>query len=122
MLDPEDPPPKKYTLKPREFERLNAPPPPEATDHFPIENDVHQILRENKAVAERAGLNELVLKKVVSRRKRDYWFMLIAGNAFIVGGVAIARFNPISLVFGLAGVVMLSLALTWLMWFVMDDY
>ena len=75
-----------------------------------------------KAVAESAGINELVLKKVVSRRKRDYWIMLIAGNALIVGGVALARFNPISLIFGVSGVVMLSLALTWVMWFVMDDY
>ena len=149
-MEPEDPEPpsKNYGFKDREFKRDNPPaselpPAPTAKDHAIMAghfaarkppapsggasraadpNDVHAILQQNHAVAKQAGLNEVELKVVKSRRKRDFWLLLIAGNLVTAGLVALGGFNPISLVYGLAGVVVLSLGLTWIMWFVMDDY
>jgi hypothetical protein len=117
-MKPEDPAPKKYGMKPREFERLNPPGPAGKG----AEHDVFAILQQNRSVEQRKGLGEVEIRETRSRRKRDYWLVLIGGNLLIVGLVALGRFNLISVLFGLAGVVILSLTITWIMWFVMDDY
>jgi hypothetical protein len=80
------------------------------------------MLQQNRAVEQELGQDEIEIKQVKSRRKRDYWLVLIGGNLSIIGVVAIARFNPISLIYGFSGIVILTLSLTWVMWFVMDDY
>lgn len=117
-MQPDDPPPKKYDLKPREFERLN----PRGPAGKGTEHDVYAILQQNRAVEQRLGLGEVEIRKKKSRRKRDFWLLLIGGNLLVAGLVAVGRFNLISLIFGLAGMVVLSVGLTWIMWFVMDDY
>ena len=87
------------------------------------DNAIHEVLRENHAHANRAGLNDVVLpRKRRSRRKRDYWLLLLSLDAFFLA-VAFGPFsNPVTLIYGLAGFIMYTLGLTWVMWFVMDDY
>ncbi len=80
-------------------------------------NEVHAILRDNLAQANAAGLNDVkppAPRK--SRRKRDYFVSLLVGNAALSVGTAIMP------VFGVAGLIIFNCGLTWVMWFVMDDY
>ncbi len=171
MSDEPDPPRKFYELKPREFERVNPPRPPEAAPASPPPasapapsadpgrpidvrelfrqaqgtgpvlssqakpnadtNDVHAILRDNHARATAAGLNDVSLRpKRPSKRKRDYWLMMIAGTA-ILGPLAVisgARFvagdrNAAPLfVYSLAGLIMFNATLWWVMWHIVEDY
>ena len=148
MPDESDPPRKVYGFKERAFQRDNAPSSAEApaptakelammsTTAAPVTgrsettnapkpddpNDVYAVLRANRAVEDRAGLSDLEIREIKSRRKRDYWLLLIGGNLAILGTVALSGFNPISAVFGLAGLVVFSLGLTWVMWQVMNKY
>jgi hypothetical protein len=168
--DPSDPPRKFYDLKPKEFERVNAPvagrsassapatppssppvspPTPRPLDSSkPIDvrelfreastpgpvlskgprndlNEVHAVLRDNLARANEAGLNEVPLRpKRPSWRKRDYILLMIGANA-VLAFLAIGFFrsgNVIGFVSAMAGIGMLSASITWVMWFVMDDY
>lgn len=155
MADSDDPPRKLYQLKPRDFERVNAAPPPSAEpgadasaapgpidvrdlarlatngqpllsprrEPAPGRTDVHGVLQENLARANAAGINDVDLSpRPPSRRKRDYWFSLVAGNAFIIGLVLLLGLNPMTVLFGFGGVIIFSVGLTWIMWFVMDRY
>ncbi len=144
-MEPDDPPPKVYGFKEREFKRDNAPttpPPPSAKEHAIMSghlarkpqassgganrtadpNDVYAVLQHNRAVENKAGLNEVQIREIKSRRKREYWLTLVAGNLFIVGVVTLSGFNPFSLIYGLAGIVMFSIGLTWIMWQIMAKY
>jgi hypothetical protein len=144
MPEESDPPRKFYGLKEAEFEAVN-----ERSDrgqridvreHFqnaaglsglpvpkpaPKENDVHAMLRDNLAHADAAGLNELADKpQRPSRRKRDYWFLMIGGNAVLalLFASAVKDGNAFMMAFSAAGIGALSAGITWIMWFVMDDY
>jgi predicted phage tail protein len=113
-----DPPPVKHTLTSAKFEALNAP-----TAATPPPVDVHQVLRDNLARENAAGMN--AVKPVPprrSRRKRDYWLVLIFGNLAIAATVHLAGGNVVTVVYGFSGIILLSSGLTWVMWFVMDDY
>ncbi len=80
-------------------------------------NDVHAMLRENLARANAAGLNALAPQpKRKSKRKRDYFLLLAAGNMLLTLGFVL---QPI---FAGAGFVLFNIGLAWIMWFVMDDY
>ena len=86
-------------------------------------NEIHQVLEHNLARANAAGLNELAPKpKRASRRKRDYFLVLIPLDIFF----ACAAFGPYSnvatMAYGVAGIIICTLGLTWIMFFVMDDY
>jgi hypothetical protein len=148
VSDDSDPPRKFYQFKPKEFEQVNPPlartpesssptdvrdhfqaanarppPPPPAVRPVAATNDVQAMLRENLQHANAAGLNELTPQpRRRSRRTRDYWLVLVFINAIL----AFAAFGPyangITLVYGIAGMIFLSTGLTWVMWFVMDDY
>lgn len=86
-------------------------------------NDVHAMLRQNHAQASAAGLNDLPDRpRPPSRRKRDYWVSLLGGNLAIVVTLLVSGFNVVSGLFALGGIVFFSVGLTWIMWFVMDDY
>jgi hypothetical protein len=144
-----DPPPRKYTLSgDRKFDVVNpsagsprtsesidlqalissantprpaSPPPPPAAG-VP-ENDVQALLRTNAAHEAAARLpTPPPPPRPPSRRKRDYFFTLIAGNLMLAAAVVITGFNVVVLAFGAAGMIVLTLGLTWIMWFVMDDY
>lgn len=144
-MEPDDPPPKTYGFKDRAFKRENvrlpdAAPVPTVRDHAimagPVvrsskgatgpksgdPNDVFTHLQGNRAVEKRHGLDEIEIRKIKSRRKRDFWLLLVGGNLAIVAGVAFSGFNVISVIFGLAGLVLFSLGVSWVMWQVMDKY
>lgn len=143
-MEPDDPPPKTYGFKEREFKRDNAmgkaDAPPTAKEMAimagPVvksskgatgpkagdPNDVYTALQHNRAVEKQRGLNEIEIREVKSRRKRDYWLMLVGGNILIVGTVAVLGANAITAIFGLGGVILFNVGLTWIMWQVMDRY
>lgn len=159
MADDSDPPRVHYQLKPRAFERVNAPvaspspvdpaatvvpaPDPSAKievrdllaqaavpgpvlahgEKAGLKNEVHGILKENLNIANAAGLNELAPKpKRRSRRTRDYFFVVIPLNAFF-GFAAFGPYsNAISFVYGVGGMIFSTVGITWVMFFVMDDY
>lgn len=146
-MKPDDPPPKVYGFKERAFQRDNAPasampPLPTAKElatmagppvHKPglpavgsakagDPNDVFVHLQQNRAGEKQAGADQMEIRETKSRRKRDFWLLLVGGNLAIVAGVAFSGFNVISAIFGLAGLVIFSLGTSWVMWQVMDKY
>jgi hypothetical protein len=145
-MEPEDPPRKNYGFKEREFKRDNAPtagatPAPTAKDlammSGPVAptapktpqkpkaddpNDVFAILKGNQRAAKHHGLNEVQIKEIRSRRKRDFWLVLVGGNLAILGSVWFSGINVITVIFGLAGLIVFSIGLSWIMWQVMDRY
>ena len=147
MPDESDPPRKNYGFKDREFKRDNrrstsVPPMPTAADLAKLAggpvvsgapkntpkagdpNDVHAILAQNRAAEQKFGGDEIEVKKVSSRRQRDYWLVFLTSE-IVCGGVVVLgvkQANPFFLVFGLAGMVLVGLAVTWIMWQLMDRY
>jgi hypothetical protein len=80
-------------------------------------NEVHAMLRDNLARANAAGANRVApVVKRPSRRKRDYFITLALGNAVLAVATAIMP------IYGGAGLVIFNIGLTWIMWFVLDDY
>lgn len=89
-----------------------------------VKNDVHAILHDNLMRAEALGLNELTPKpRRKSRRKRDYW-LLMAGACAVFGTIILKSGprEPVTFIFALGGLAVSTVGLTWVMWFVMDDY
>lgn len=142
-----EPPRREFHFKPTEFEVANRPagatpadapidvkqlfrqaqtksPPPAAgaAAPAPAKNEVHDLLRANLARARAQGEHDVIPVRRVSRRKRDYWTLLIGGNLLVVAVVLLLQKNVISLIFGFSAMVFVSIAVTWIMWFVMDDY
>jgi hypothetical protein len=141
-----EPPRREFHFKPTEFEITNRPaddtpgnapidvqqfyrqagvPSPSPAVPAPVkaENEVHAILRANVAQAEAEGLNKVVPQpRRLSRRKRDYWLLLVGGNLLVVGLVSVLHKNVVTLAFGFGAMIFCSLALTWVTWVVLDDY
>ena len=148
MSDDADPPRKACELKAGPFKTLNAPadqpqavPAISVQDHLryaqsnpraaspsgPLpkvpENEIHAILRGNVARSKSAGLEELEpLPKRRSRRKLDFFITLVAGNLVILACAMASGFNSAVMTCALGGVALFTVAITWVMWFVMDDY
>jgi hypothetical protein len=86
-------------------------------------NEVHVILHDNLSRANAAGLNTLVPKlKRKSRRKRDFFVVLIPLLAFFTFAAFGPYSNVVMMAYGVAGIIISTLGLTWVMFFVMDDY
>lgn len=87
-------------------------------------NEVHDLLELNRRLAKQSGafeLKPLPLRR--SRRKRDFWLMVILLNLFCVGfTAAVSRFSPVVMLYGFGCGCFFTAALTWIMWVVMDDY
>jgi hypothetical protein len=70
------------------------------------------------------GGDEIGIKKVSSRRKRDYW--LVFGMVELICGGLVAfgvrQHNPFFMLFGLTGMVVFGIAITWIMWQLVDRY
>ena len=139
-------PRREFQFKPTEFERTEPPPgtpthaqpvdlrqiyraanapatPPPSTPPVQAENDVHAILRANLAANDAKGLNAVTLeKRRVSRRKRDYWTLLTLVILVFGGAMYLSRGAPIPLMFAFSGLIFCCVALTWIMWGIMDDY
>jgi len=147
MSNEQDPPRKFYQLKPKEFEVVNGPTDaasanstpthvrghleaakisPVAASRQPVAaaNDIHAMLRVNHERANAAGVNDLQPKpKRRSRRKRDYWLVMVCGNT-VLGVIAVRTGpgQPIPFTYAIAGLAMFNFGLWWVMWQVMDDY
>lgn len=148
MPDDADPPRKHYQLKPREFERVNERPgeslpgegtqpidvrdhtrraaagsPPPSAPRAAADNDVHAMLRANLERRRAAGLEELPPPPPRrSRRKRDYWLVLIPVDLFFAAVLVAPGASTGMKMYALGGLVIFTIGLTWVMWFVMDDY
>lgn len=85
-------------------------------------NDVLRVLNQNRTVEQEHHLDDIEIKQVKSRRKREFWLLLVGGNLFIIGGVWLSGINVITVIFGLAALIIFSLGLSWVMWQVMDRY
>ena len=115
----DDPPPVKHTFTAARFEAVNPP----STAPTPAPTDVYQVLQDNLARENAAGLNAVKLQpRRRSRRKRDFWLVMIGGNLAIMASVGATNINVMTVIYGFASVILLSSGLTWIMWFVMDDY
>ena len=121
MSDPNesDPPPKKYGFKAKEFTRVNAEP---GTQEASADHDVYAILQANRAREQQHHLGEVEIKVVKSRRRRDYWTLLLLTNTLLAIIAWQGRENFFVLVSAGAGIILASIGLTWIMWFVMSDY
>ena len=105
------------------FKQAHTPGKTAARNKLAGANDVHAMLADNHARADAAGLNRVEHRpRRASRRQRDYWLLMVAFNAFFgIAAFSLGR-NPMTLAYGLGGMILVSLGLTWIMWFVMDDY
>jgi hypothetical protein len=111
-----DDPPAKLQLKPH--------PPRPGPDREPSAvHDVKAILQANLKSEKNRHVNQPIpVTKKKSKRLRDYLKCVIFGNLFIVFWVWFCGANIVALVYGLAGIVILTLGLTWIMFQVMEDY
>ena len=103
---------------------LSAPPAPVR------ENEVHAILRENLAVADAAGLNEVTIdprhRTPHQRRVRRFWIVLIAVNVPL-GAIAWKLSHPMNqasafpFTFAVAGIGLITGRLIWETFFLNTD-
>lgn len=145
-MDQPDPPRKFYEFKDREFKRDNvpasgAPPLPTAKELAMMAgpvvpsgtaatagakpgdpNDVYVALEQNRAVEKQAGRDDIEIRQVKSRRTRDYWLLLVSSELLLGLITWQGRGNPVLFVSALAGMVLVGVSLTWVMWQVMDRY
>ncbi len=111
--DPPEPPPKKLTLKRAEFERVNEPADAAASSGL----EPTELLRLNRAHEKKVGyLYSPAEPSKKSRRLRDFFIVLVVGNALLCFFL-----GPTS-VFGIAGMLIFSAGLAWAMFAVMEDY
>lgn len=95
--------------------------PPASATH-----DIPALLRDNLARETAAGLHgaPASVRRRPRRRLRDYLFLLILGDS-LLGFFAVYGFrtgNAVQFISAVAGLGLYTAALTWVMWFVMDDY
>lgn len=87
------------------------------------DNEVHAMLRENHSAANAAGLNDVQpVPQRRSRRTRDYWRVLLPVNAFFLFCIFGPYANPMTFVYGVAGIILFTIGFTWVMFFIVDDY
>lgn len=115
---PGDPTPVQHRLGAhRDFTAAN--PPDEVGTPDP--NDVFVVRKMNLAV-ERAHTDELlppVDRTPKRRHARDYWLIMLIGNGTL-GLAAWLMPNVMVVVYAGSGMVILTLSVTWLYWFVLD--
>lgn len=145
-MEPDDPPPKVYGFKAREFKRDNptgpaAAPMPTVKDlakmagaPTPIgrggatgakagdPNDVYAALHHNRAIEQAHGLDQLEIRKIRRRKLRDYCLIMVPTEVLLGAVTFFGRGNPMVFVCGLAGMVMIGVTITWIMWQLIDRY
>ncbi len=120
--DPERPPVEpelpreKLKLGPKAITEVNRP--LEATTK-PI--TVHEILAENLRHTVPAE-KPLDLRKPRSRRKSDYWLLMLLGNAVFGAGAYYFRLDPFIFTACLSFSAIFTVGVTWIMWQVMGNY
>jgi hypothetical protein len=119
MPDDDAPPPRQFKLKPKAFERVNAPP---GTDAKSDDHDVFAIRRQLREREQAAGLDEIAPpapKK--SRRMRDFCVCLVLGWGGLIGIGAIAV-GRVGVYAGAALGIPFTAALWWIIFHILDDY
>lgn len=116
--DPEPPQELPPGFKPKEITPVNAPARPDDEDAI----SVPEILLENHIAEVESGLAEVgYRKKRKSRRIRD--FLLIVGSVDIgVAMVMKSMGNPVTMIYGIAAITLVTSTVGWIMFVVMDDY
>jgi len=102
---------------------IKAPPaqPPRGVPGDP--NDVCAMLAENKRREASLELNtEVDITPRSSRRTRDFLILVITLDLLLVGSMAWGGFNAVSVVFGLAGIIIVTVGAAWIMYGIMDRY
>ena len=146
MPDEADPPRKNYGFKEREFKRDNplaseAAPMPTAKELAimagPVAqhgkaaagaekkddpNDVYAVLQGNRRVEKKQGLDEFEIKQIKSRRKRDYWLLMITVESTLAVVAVLGHSNPFVLVGSVAAMGLFGASITWVMWQIMSKY
>jgi hypothetical protein len=88
-----------------------------------IPNELEEILRLNRAREQQAGLDQLKpLPRAPNRRRRDYLILMILFNGFFIWSLVSGRSNPTVVTSSIAGIVIFSAGLSWIMYGVMDRY
>jgi hypothetical protein len=105
-------------FKPRQIDTLNplSSPGDEEAIHVP------DILNENRAAEDRTGWGRLKrLKKRKSRRNRDF-IILVGGIDLAIA--AFMKFMPgsVAMIYGIAGITLVTSTFAWIMFVVNDDY
>lgn len=146
MPDEANPPRKNYGFKDREFQRDN----PLASEAAPLPtakelammagpvaqhgqaaagktkpddpNDVYAVLKGNRAVEKKLGLNAVEIQQIKNRRKRDYWLVMLTLEPCLGVVAYVGRGNPFVLACSVAAMGFLALGFTWIMWQVMNKY
>lgn len=87
-------------------------------------NDVHGLLNLNRQRDRQAAADVIIISAPrPSRRKRDFWLLVVLINGGCVGFTGlITHFDLAVMMFGLGAGLFLTIALAWIMWFVMDNY
>jgi hypothetical protein len=107
------PPPQKLSLKRAEFTSVNKASDPPALDAM-------EILRLNREREIAAGRDQIVIAPSKrSRRVREFLSLLVGGN---LAALIAWWLNPGAIVFCVAGAIIFTSGLTWVMFFVMEDY
>jgi len=109
--------PPKFTLKPKAFDQVNVP----ASAPAPEPTSVDQILDQNNRVAAQFE-KPLEFPPRPNQRRKDYWILMLGGNGLIALGILLLPRNILITAFGISAMVVFSLAVTWVLYSVMDRY
>jgi hypothetical protein len=144
-MEPDDPPRKSFGFKDREFKRDNtqaagaerlptakelaimagpvtASPKGATGPKAGDPNDVYNALLKNRAIEQAHGLDQIEIRKIKRRKMRDYCIIMVPTQILLGSITYLGRGNPVVFVSGLAGMVMLGVTITWIMWQLMDRY
>jgi hypothetical protein len=126
MADAPDPPPRTFTFKPKEFERVNAPRPEagEPAAPPPPANDVFALQQQIRAREIASGRDELAPagRPRSNKRARDYWLLLLAVDLPLLALGWFNRTDLVTLVLVGSAFTLFTIWLTWTMWVVGDRY
>jgi hypothetical protein len=120
MEDPPPPPPVKYRLKPKtDFARAND----DAADRK--KSNQHHVFawrEDGREIEKRGGLDEVTPIARSNRRASDYWLTLIFLNTLFAAIGFWGRENLFILVSCGAGIVVFTVAFSWIMWGIVRRY
>ena len=113
-----------YKLKPKEdFPRANPPVDPSAP---PADYDVYAWRAQEQAIEHQAGTDDLNAPPgpPSRRRRRDYWLLMTGGLVVFTPliGYGFTAANPMIFVSAIAGLVIFTISITWIIWQVMSRY
>jgi len=119
MPESEDPPPRQFQFKPKEFERVNA---PRGTDAKSDDHDVYAIRRQIREREQAAGMDNVAPPPPrKSKRTRGFWLSLAFGwGVLLTAGGLLAGRNGMYAGAGLG--IPFTVALWWIFFHILNDY